>query len=65
VIQSDSLSEYVDEIATSALLGDVCVLVVGPGRFKDLIRWTSASRLQPWKSRQHLVRHATVTGPWG
>jgi hypothetical protein len=65
VIQSDSLLEYVDEIATSAPLGVVCILGVGLGRFEDLIRWTSLRRLQPWKSRQHLVRHATVTGPGG
>ena len=65
MIQSDSLLEYVDEIATSAPLGVVCILVVGLGRFEDLIRGTSFRGLQPWKSRQHLVRHATVTGPGG
>ena len=38
VIQSDSLLEYVDEIATSAPLGLFVFLVVGLGRFEDLIR---------------------------
>ena len=65
MIQSDSLLEYVDEIATSAPLGLFVFWVVGLGRFEDLIRGTSFRRLQPWKSRQHLVRHATVTGPGG
>ena len=62
MIQSDSLSEYVDEIATSALLGPVCVLTVGPGRFENLIRWASGKKVAAFEVAS--APSASCDGHW-